>query len=259
MCNKREDSGILSKFRLDGKKAYVTGSSRGIGKAYAKALLEAGADVAIMSRNKEELEGTAKELSQIGGRVLTLSCDMSVPDEARNMVQQVAKEFGRIDIAVNNAGICINKNTDVMTLEEWQYVIDLNLTGVFVALKETAQYMKNAGGGVMINTCSMAGYIIPEPQYHCAYSASKAGLLHLTRSFAAEWAPYNIRVNSISPGYTVTELTKDVIKPYWYERVPMKKIGQADDMAGALIYLASDASAYATGIDIRIDGGFCCW
>ena len=252
--------GILDRFRLDGKRAFVTGSSKGIGKGYAKALLEAGADVAIMARNVEELEKTAHELSAIGGKVLPIRCDVADPEQIENMLDTVEKEFGKIDIAVNNAGICINKNTDIMTLEEWKYVLDVNLTGVFVASKGAAMRMIKAGnGGSIINTCSMAAHIIPEPQYHCAYSASKAGLLHLTRSFAAEWAPHNIRVNSISPGYTVTELTSDVIQPHWYERVPMHKVASPEDMAGALIYLASDASAYTTGADILIDGGFCCW
>lgn len=250
---------ILDRFRLDGKKAFVTGSSKGIGKGYAKALLECGADVAIMARNTDELEKTAHELSGIGGRVIAIRCDVANPDDIENMLAGVEKEFGRIDIAVNNAGICINKNTDVMTLEEFKYVLDVNLTGVFVASKGAAARMIKTGGGSIINTCSMAGHIIPEPQYHCAYSASKAGLLHLTRSFAAEWAPHNIRVNSISPGYTVTELTSDVIKSHWYERVPMHKVASPEDMAGALIYLASDAASYTTGADILIDGGFCCW
>ena len=251
--------GILDKFRLDGKKAFVTGSSKGIGKGYAKALLEAGADVAIMARNLEQTERTAHELSKIGGKVIALRCDMANPDDIENMLSEVERAFGRIDIAVNNAGVCINKNTDVMTLDEWKYVLDVNLTGVYIASKGAAMRMMNTGGGNIVNTCSMAAHIIPEPQYHCAYSASKAGLVHLTRSFAAEWAPKNIRVNSISPGYTVTELTSDVISPHWTERVPMHKIATPEDMAGALIYLASDASAYTTGVDILVDGGFCIW
>ena len=251
--------GILDKFRLDGKKAFVTGSSKGIGKGYAKALLEAGADVAIMARNLEQTERTAHELSKIGGKVIALRCDMANPDDIENMLGEVERAFGRIDIAVNNAGVCINKNTDVMTLDEWKYVLDVNLTGVYIASKGAAMRMMNTGGGNIVNTCSMAAHIIPEPQYHCAYSASKAGLVHLTRSFAAEWAPKNIRVNSISPGYTVTELTSDVISPHWTERVPMHKIATPEDMAGALIYLASDASAYTTGVDILVDGGFCIW
>ena len=251
--------GILDKFRLDGKKAFVTGSSKGIGKGYAKALLEAGADVAILARNLEQTEQTAHELSKIGGKVIALRCDMANPDDIENMLGEVERAFGRIDIAVNNAGVCINKNTDVMTLDEWKYVLDVNLTGVYIASKGAAMRMMNTGGGNIVNTCSMAAHIIPEPQYHCAYSASKAGLVHLTRSFAAEWAPKNIRVNSISPGYTVTELTNDVISPHWTERVPMHKIATPEDMAGALIYLASDASAYTTGVDILVDGGFCIW
>lgn len=250
---------ILDCFRLDGKKAFVTGSSKGIGRGYAKALLEAGADVALMSRNLAETEVTAHELSGLGGKPIALRCDVSKPEEVEAMLRYVEKAFGRVDIAVNNAGICINKNTDEMTLSDWQYVFDVNLTAVFVACKHVAPLMIANGGGSIINTGSMAAHIIPEPQYHCAYSASKAGLLHLTRSFAAEWAPYGVRVNSISPGYTVTELTKNVIKPHWYERVPMRKVAGPEDMAGALIYLASDASAYTTGADILIDGGFCCW
>jgi len=250
---------IIDRFRLEGKKAFVTGASKGIGKGYAIALLEAGADVAIIARDYEATRKTAGEIAIEGRRVIPIGGDVSKPDDMQRILATVLDEFETINIAVNNAGICINKNTDVMTLEEWQHVIDINLMGVYLATKGAAEVMIKNGSGSIINTCSMAAHIIPEPQYHCAYSASKAGLLHLTKSLAAELAPYNIRVNSISPGYTVTELTKDVIKPSWYERVPMHKIGSPEDLQGALIYFASDVSAYTTGEDLLVDGGFCCW
>ncbi|MDD5018088.1 MAG: glucose 1-dehydrogenase [Eubacteriales bacterium] len=250
---------IIDRFRLDGKKAFVTGASKGIGKGYAVALLEAGADVAIIARDYEATKKATEEIAVKGSKVIPIGGDVSKPEDVQRMLAMILDEFGTIDIAVNNAGICINKSTEMMTLDEWQHVMDVNLTGVFLAAKGAAEVMIKNGGGSIINTCSMAAHIIPEPQYHCAYSASKAGLLHFTKSLAAELAPYNIRVNCISPGYTVTELTKDVIKPSWYERVPMHKVGSPEDLQGALLYFASSASAYTTGEDLLVDGGFCCW
>ena len=250
---------IIDKFRLDGKKAYVTGAAQGIGKSFAIALVEAGADVAIIDLDIEAAEKTAKEIALPGRDVFALRVDVSKEDDVERMMKQIVKRFGTIDVAVNNAGICINKGTDIMTLTEWQKVIDINLTGVYMCCKAAGLMMIEKGGGSIINTCSMAAHIIPEPQYHCAYSASKAGVVHLTHSLAAEWAKYNVRVNGVSPGYTETEIVKSVKQQSWSDRTPMQRIGQPEELQGALIYLASDASSYTTGIDIVVDGGFCCW
>jgi NAD(P)-dependent dehydrogenase (short-subunit alcohol dehydrogenase family) len=250
---------IIDRFRLDGKKALVTGAAQGIGRYMAIALLEAGADVAIVDINLEQAEKTAKEIAIPGRKVIALSADVSKEKDVQKVFDQVIENFGTIDIDVNNAGICINKNTDVMTFEEWQRVIDINLTGVYLMSRVCGLYMVTKRSGSIINTGSMAARIIPEPQYHGAYSASKAGVLHLTQSLAAEWAPYNVRVNTVSPGYTETELVKQVKQQSWVDRTPMKRLGQPEDLQGAVIYLASDASAFTTGIDILVDGGFCCW
>jgi NAD(P)-dependent dehydrogenase (short-subunit alcohol dehydrogenase family) len=250
---------IIDRFRLDGKKAYVTGGAQGIGKSMAIGLLEAGADVAVIDVNFEAAKKTAEEIALPGRDVFAIGADVSNESEVADMMSRIIGRFGTIDIAVNNAGICINKNTDVMTLAEWQKVININLTGVYLTAKAAGMIMIQKRSGSIINTGSMAGQIIPEPQYHCAYSSSKAGVLHLTRSLAAEWAPYNVRVNSVSPGYTETEIVKLVKQQSWLDRTPMHRLGQPEDLQGAVIYLASEASAYTTGIDILVDGGFCCW
>ena len=250
---------IMSKFYLEGKKAYITGGARGIGKSMAIALLEAGADVAIIDIDIDEAKKAAKDIALPGRDVFAVGADVSKEIDVENMMNQIVKRFGTIDVAVNNAGICINKSTDTMTLAEWQKVIDINLTGVFLCCKHAGMIMTKKGGGSIINTCSMAAHIIPEPQKHCAYNASKAGVLHLTHSLASEWAYRNVRVNCISPGYTETELVKSVKQQTWIDRTPMKRLAQPEDLQGALIYLASDASSFTTGIDIIVDGGFCCW
>lgn len=250
---------IIDRFRLNGKKAYVTGSARGIGKSMAIGLMEAGADVAVIDVDLEAAKKTAEEIAMPGRDVFAIGADVSKESDVDEMMNKIIARFGTIDIAVNNAGICINKNTDVMTLAEWQKVIDINLTGLYLTAKAAGMIMIQKQSGSIINTGSMAGQIIPEPQYHCAYSASKAGVLHLTRSLAAEWAKYNVRVNSVSPGYTETELVKQVKQQSWLDRTPMHKLGRPEDLQGAVIYLASEASGYTTGIDILVDGGFCCW
>lgn len=250
---------VIDRFRLDGKKAYVTGSARGIGKSMAIALLEAGADVAVIDVDLAAAQKTAEEIALPGRNVFAIGANVSKESDVKGMFDRILERFGTVDVAVNNAGICINKNTDIMTLDEWKKVIDINLTGVYLTAKAAGMIMVKKQSGSIINTGSMAARVIPEPQYHCAYSASKAGVLHLTQSLAAEWARYNVRVNTVSPGYTETELVKPVKQQSWVDRTPMHRLGQPEDLQGAVVYLASDASAYTTGIDILVDGGFCCW
>ena len=145
-----------------------------------------------------------------------------------------------------------------MTVEEFKKVIDINLTGVFLTAKAAAGIMIPNKKGSIINTGSMAAYVIPGPQRHCAYSASKAGIIHMTRALAVEWAAYNIRVNCVSPGYTATVLTKDVANPAWTENTPLKRLGNPDDYQGAVVYLAGETASFVTGSDIIADGGYSC-
>lgn len=250
---------IIDRFKLDGKKAYVTGGARGIGKSAAIGLAQAGADVAIVDLDMEAAEKTAEEIASYGIKAIAIKADISVPGDVDAMMKKILDTYGTIDVAFNNAGICINKNAMEMSLEEWRKVIDINLTGMFLTTKAAGEVMIRNKKGSIINTASMAGHVIPEPQCHCAYSASKAGVIQLSKALAMEWAVYNVRVNCLSPGYTATELTKQVASPYWSERTPLKRLGDPEDMQGAIIYLASDASLYTTGIDIVVDGGYCCW
>jgi NAD(P)-dependent dehydrogenase (short-subunit alcohol dehydrogenase family) len=242
---------IIDQFRITGKKAFVTGGARGIGKSIAIAIAQAGADIAIVDLDKEVGEQTAHEIAQIGVKTITVQADVTKPDAVQHMVDTVVKDFGSIDIVFNNAGICINTKAEEMTFEEWKKVIDINLTGVFLVAQAAGKVMIGQKKGSIINTASMSGHIVNEPQPQCAYNASKAGVIMLTKSLAAEWAPHNVRVNSISPGYIGTEMTLKAIDwiPQWEKRTPVGRMGKPEELQGIVLYLASDASSYTTGSD----------
>jgi NAD(P)-dependent dehydrogenase (short-subunit alcohol dehydrogenase family) len=252
---------ILDQFKLTGKKAFVTGGARGIGKSVATALAEAGADVALVDLNIETAEKTAAELRQLGVNTIAVKTDVTNPKEVEAMIDAILSAFGTIDIAFNNAGICINEPAATMTFDAWKKVIDINLTGVFLTAQAAGRVMIQNKKGTIINTASMSGHIVNEPQPQCAYNASKAGVILLTKSLAAEWAEHNVRVNSISPGYIATEMTLSAKQwiPGWLARTPQKRMGNPEELQGAVLYLASDASTFTTGTDLVVDGGFTCW
>ena len=256
--------GIIDSFRLDGKRAYITGGARGIGKSIAQAFVEAGAVVAIADLDIDEANKTAQELSQSGGKVIAAELDVTSQESVEACIKKISEEFGGIDIAVNNAGICINSPADEMTLEQWKKVIDINLTGVFLTSQAAGKQMiKQGKGGVIINTASMSAHIVNFPQPQCAYNASKAGVIQLSKSLAIEWVNHNIRVNTISPGYIGTELTlkSPSLKPLieqWEAMSPMKRIGKPEELQSIAVYLASDAASFTTGSDFVIDGAFTC-
>ncbi|GAB6275551.1 MAG: SDR family oxidoreductase [Rectinema sp.] len=248
------------KLSLKGKKAYVTGGARGIGKCAARAFAEEGAAVAIVDVNLEEAERTAREIKALGGRVMAVRADVTNPAEVDHMIEVILAEFGDIDIAFNNAGICINENADTMSFESWKKVIDVNLTGVFLTAQAAGRVMIKKRKGSIINTASMSGHIVNVPQPQCAYNASKAGVILLTKSLAVEWAPYNVRVNCISPGYIATEMTLSAKQwiPIWESQTPIKRMGKPEELTSALIYLAGDGASFTTGSDLVIDGAFTC-
>lgn len=258
----RNKMSMMDAFKLDGKKAYVTGGAKGIGKSIASALADAGADVAIVDIDIDESKKTADELSgKYGIRALAIKTDVTDPDDVNNMIQTILEEFGTIDIAFNNAGITLNTPTSETTLEEWKKVIDLNLTGVFLTSQAAGKVMLENGGGTIINTGSMSGHIVNVPQPQASYNASKAGVIHFSKSIAVEWADKNVRVNTISPGYIGTDLTLDAeeLKPLieeWKELTPVKRLGEPEELQGIAVYLASDASSFVTGSDFIIDGGY---
>jgi sorbose reductase len=253
---------VLNLFDLRGKRALVTGASSGIGKKVAEAYLQAGAQVAVAARSSENLEKVAVEIvASGGGTVVPICCDVTQPDQVRRMLDQVTAELGGIDIAVCNAGIITVTPMLEMPLEQFQSIQDTNVTGVFLTAQAAARAMVRQGhGGVIINTASMSGHIINIPQQVGHYCASKAAVIHLTKAMAVEFAPHNIRVNSVSPGYILTEL----VEPYaeyhalWEPKIPMGRLGQPGELTGLYLYLASEASSYMTGSDIVIDGGYSC-
>ena len=257
--------GIVEKMRLDGKKGFVTGAARGIGKCTATAFAEAGADVAIVDVDLDVTKETAEEIAKATGRkVIALKCDCTDEKQVNDMVAQVVSQLGGLDFCHNNAGICINAPAEEMSYEQWSKVININLTGIFLTDIAAGKYMLEHGGGSIINTASMSGHIVNVPQPQCAYNASKAGVIQLTKSLAIEWAKRGVRVNSISPGYIGTELvnSSDFLVPLiekWNAMAPMGRLGRPEELQSICVYLAGDTSSFTTGSDFIIDGAFTCF
>jgi NAD(P)-dependent dehydrogenase (short-subunit alcohol dehydrogenase family) len=255
----------LSKFSLQGKTAIVTGASRGIGKGIALGFARAGAKVALTSRKVDDLNATASEIAAFGGEALVVQAHLGKMDDIGRMVQTVKEKFGRIDILVNNAGASPATGSVLENDERlWETIMNLNLKGVYFTSQAVARLMKEQGGGRIVNIASIDGFK-PEP-WVSVYSISKAGVRMITRAFAMELAPFNIRVNTIAPGAITTKM----MDSHWFslppeeakaakeamaKLTPMGRIGDVDEIVGAAIYLASDASSYATGAEILIDGG----
>jgi NAD(P)-dependent dehydrogenase (short-subunit alcohol dehydrogenase family) len=247
-------------FSLNGKVALITGGSRGIGKATALGFARAGADVAIASRTLPDLELVATEIRSLGRKALPVAAHVARLEQIKSLVQTVNKEFGRIDILVNNAGTS-PALSPMLDLEErlWDSIMNLNLKGVIFLSQAVARIRKEHDGGTIINVASVDGYM-HEPNIG-VYSISKAAVVQATKIMAEEWAKYNIRVNAIAPGHIHTRLGDSIFeampdyKKVFLERVPMRRIGDPDEIVGAMIYLASDASSYVTGTTIVVDGG----
>jgi NAD(P)-dependent dehydrogenase (short-subunit alcohol dehydrogenase family) len=258
---------ILERFRLDGRVALVTGGGQGIGRAFAHALGEAGAAVAIDDIIFSRAETVAAELQGKGIDALAIEADVRAADQVQRMVAAVLERWGHLTIAVNNAGIGAWIDAETQSEDDWDLMMNTNLKGVYLCAQAEARVMLKAGYGKIINTASMSGHIVNMPQNQSAYNASKAGVLHLTRSLAAEWAARGIRVNSISPGYTRTQLVADLLQtpqgkemlPHWMSRTPAGRMAEVTDLTGAVVYLAAEASDFMTGSDLTIDGGYCAW
>lgn len=257
--------GIIESMRLDGKKGFVTGAARGIEKCTAAGFAEAGADVAIVDLDFEEAKKTAAEIAGATGRkTIAIKCDCTDKAQVDAMVAQVVEELGGLDFCHNNAGICINAPAEEMTYEQWLKVININLNGIFLTDIAAGKYMLEHSGGSIINTASMSAHIVNVPQPQCAYNASKAGVIQLTKSLAIEWAKRGVRVNSISPGYIGTDLTlsSPTLIPLieqWNAMAPMGRLGKPEELESICVYLAGDTSTFTTGSDFIVDGAFTCF
>lgn len=258
---------ILDRFRLDGRVAVVTGGGQGIGRAYAHALGEAGAAVAVADLSLETASTVAAELQAKQINAIAIQVDVTKAEQVQAMVEKVVRQWGTVSIGVNNAGIGQWVAAETMGEADWDKMLDINLKGVFLCCQAEARVMLDAGYGKIINMASMSGHISNTPQNQSHYNVSKAGVIHLTRSLAAEWAARGVRVNSISAGYTRTKLVDDLLQtpvgkemlPKWMALTPMNRMGEVTDLQGAVVYLASEASDFMTGNDLVIDGGYCAW
>ena len=251
---------ISELFGLEGKVAVVTGGSRGIGQTVSIGLAKAGAEVAILCRTQPD--ETLAQIKKAGGRAYHIAADVTDETAVEHAFDEIFRRSGAIDIVFNNAGICIHKPTLEASVEEWRQVLDVNLNGVYYVCRAAGRIMIEHGiHGSIVNNASMSGSIVNVPQWQCSYNASKAGVLHLTRSLAVEWAQYGIRVNTISPGYTATAMSVDTpeeLKNAWMPLIPMGRMGEPEELTGAVIYLASRASGYTTGANLIVDGGYVC-
>ncbi len=252
-------------FRLDGKVALITGGGRGIGKFIATGLAEAGADMIIASRQMENLETTAREMEEaFNVKVFPVKCDMSKEEEIEEMANVAAEEFPRIDILINNAGITWGAPTLEFPLDRWDYLFNVNVRGVWILTRKIANIMKEQGGGNIINISSIMGFRGWEETYPAvAYNSTKAAINVLTMNLAVKLAPHNIRVNAIAPGFFRTDIMAFIETPEFKDAyddminsIPLRRVGDIDDIKGVAVFLASDASAYMTGHILVNDGGY---
>ncbi|MBV9873187.1 MAG: SDR family oxidoreductase [Verrucomicrobia bacterium] len=255
---------ILERFKLTDRTALVTGAGQGIGEALAHAVAQAGARVAVVDVNGANAEKVAAAIRSYNKEVVAIACDIRSEEEVARMVQEVTGRFGGLHVAFNNAGINRNSAAEETPLSEWDETFAVNLRGVFICCQEEGRVMLKAGYGKIINTASMSSIIVPHPQKQAAYNTSKAGVVNLTRSLAAEWADRGVRVNCISPGILRTKLIMEspALAPLvegWIRDIPMGRLCELDDLTGAAIYLASEVSDYMTGHNLVIEGGTTLW
>lgn len=245
---------------LDGKTAVVTGAAQGIGKAIAARLSQAGAHVVVTDLDDILGPATAEE---IGGEFVRLDVTDSAAVDA--VVADLSARLGRLDMWVNNAGIAVNAAAEEMTDDQWRRVMTVNLDAVFFCSRAVGRQMLAQGAGSIVNIASMSGSIANHPQPQCGYNTSKAGVIMLTKSLAAEWAPRGVRVNSVSPGYTRTAILDQVLAirqdwaQVWFDRTPMGRPAEVEEVAAVVHFLASDAASFVTGSDYTVDGGYTAW
>jgi NAD(P)-dependent dehydrogenase (short-subunit alcohol dehydrogenase family) len=254
----------VERFNLTGQVAIVTGAARGLGNSMAVGLAQVGASVVIADLNPDLAEAAAVSLQERDATAVAIPVDVTRPEQVQELVCETLRRFGRLDVFVNNAGVCKHIHAEEMSFSDWQQVIDVNLTGVFLGSQAAGREMMRQGRGSIVNIASMSGLVVNKPQPQCAYNASKAGVIMLTKSLAAEWACSGVRVNAIAPGYMNTVMSSPFFEDpemggVWMQGTPMARPGEPEELLGALVYLASDASSFMTGQVLVIDGGYTLW
>lgn len=258
---------VLDRFRLDGKKLFITGGSRGLGREMALAIADAGADVVLTGRDAESLERTANEIRALGRAAHTLQADIGVPAECEEACLKALEQYGPMDILINNVGgRRINVPTEEFPLEQWRQIVDLNLTSTFLCTRHIGGAMVKRGtGGRVINIASISGMVANRGIGGRSYETTKAAVIQFTRAVAADWAPLGITVNAICPGGFMTEPNvkwaqehPEVIESF-KAQIPAGDFGRPEDLGPLAVYLASDASRYMTGAALVIDGGYTLW
>jgi NAD(P)-dependent dehydrogenase (short-subunit alcohol dehydrogenase family) len=260
-------SNTLELFSLKGKKVIVTGASRGLGRAMAEAIADVGADVAVLDIDYGAAEKTAAEIAvKYGVECRAYGVDVSDYGQCQKAVDEAVKVWGgHVDVLLNNAGVCHNQEAEDVSLEDWHRVININMNSAWYMSQIVGRIMIKQRKGSIINLSSMSGVVVNNPQPQASYNVSKAGLMQMTKSLASEWARYNIRVNSIAPGYMDTEICRPNLAPgqpwgeWWLKCTPMGRPGQPAELGPLAVYLASDASSFMTGSIILIDGGYTVW
>jgi NAD(P)-dependent dehydrogenase (short-subunit alcohol dehydrogenase family) len=251
---------VLDRFRLDGKVALITGGARGLGRTMAAALAEAGAEIALAGRSKETCQAAADGIGSASGRrVKAFAADVTKIEEVEQLANDVEREFGKVDILVNNAGINIRGPIQQLTEADWDAVIDTNLKGPFLCARAIGPRMVSRGWGRVINLGSVLGVIALPGR--APYASSKAGIINLTRVLALEWAGTGVTANAICPGAFATEMNRSLLDdPVKYKefvaQIPMGRWGELEELTGAVVFLASDASSYVTGTPLFVDGGW---